>query len=68
MVRIRFEGLSVGEISQSSGVFSGNNFPIKWKNEKLSNEGFGSISGDHNKSTRITSAVVDKAVNKSNKG
>ncbi len=48
MVRITFKDLQVQVISNSSGVFSGNNLQIGWTHRAKVNDGQGSVSGDHN--------------------
>jgi hypothetical protein len=59
MSRIIFNDLNVKEISNSSGVFSGLNFQIKWKHSKKINDGFGSMSGDKNVSLGNRNIVFD---------
>jgi hypothetical protein len=60
MVRITFQDLKINEISQSSGVFSGNNAQMNWKHVARVNEGQGVISGDHNVVTRSIHAICRK--------
>lgn len=58
MVRIEFGDLVIGEISDSSGVFSGDNLQVKWKSYIKKNEGFGNVEGDSNNSLNNQSAVI----------
>lgn len=48
MDHISFKKLEVGEITNSSGIFSGENILNNWKHRAKINEGFGNISGDQN--------------------
>lgn len=48
MVTIRFKALQIGEISQSSGVFSGDNLQVGWETKSKDNQGGGSYTGDRN--------------------
>lgn len=58
MVRIEFKDLIINEISDSSGVFSGDNLLVKWKAFIQSNEGYGSLSGENNRCVNNKSKVV----------
>lgn len=58
MVRVEFGDLVVGEISDSSGVFTGDNLQVKWKSYIKKDEGFGSVEGDSNNSLNNQSAVI----------
>jgi hypothetical protein len=48
MVHIHFGNLTIDEVKDSSGVFSGVNIQVKWRNVSKVNEGQGVISGDRN--------------------
>ncbi|MGE5631613.1 MAG: hypothetical protein ACM3TR_11025 [Caulobacteraceae bacterium] len=58
MVRIDFGDLIIGNISDSSGVFSGDNLQVKWKAYIKADEGFGILEGDENKSLNNQSVVI----------
>lgn len=58
MAKIQFGDLVIEQISDSSGVFTGNNIQVKWKSYQKSDSGFGTIAGDGNKSTNLQSAVI----------
>jgi hypothetical protein len=48
MVKIYFKDIKIDKITNSSGVFYGENFQAKWKHSSKTNEGFGKVSGDKN--------------------
>ncbi|WP_248924615.1 hypothetical protein [Paenibacillus hamazuiensis] len=48
MVKIIFGDLRIQSISQSSGVFSGENETAGWKHFSKTNEGFGKVAGNDN--------------------
>ncbi|MDC3417387.1 hypothetical protein [Aquibacillus salsiterrae] len=48
MTKIRFKDLNVKEITNSSGIFSGDNLQVKWTHHKKTSEGFGSVGGEKN--------------------
>lgn len=48
MARIHFNDLKIDQISSSSGVFSGKNRQYGWRASKKTNDGNGSVSGNHN--------------------
>lgn len=58
MVRIEFGDLIIEQISDSSGVFSGDNLQVKWRSWIKVDEGFGSLEGDSNNSINNQSAVI----------
>ena len=58
MVRIEFGDLIVEQISDSSGVFSGDNLQVKWRSSVKVDEGFGTLNGDCNNSKYNQSAVI----------
>lgn len=58
MVRIEFGDLVIEEISDSSGVFTGNNLQVKWRSSIRVDDGFGTLEGDHNSSINNQSAVI----------
>jgi hypothetical protein len=45
MVRIRFQELRIGAVSDSSGVFSGHNVQSGYKHTAKWNQAFGTVSG-----------------------
>jgi hypothetical protein len=48
MVKIFFKDLKINVVSSSSGVFTGTNMQLNWRNYEKINEGQGTISGDKN--------------------
>ncbi|HYF83356.1 MAG TPA: hypothetical protein VEB00_10055 [Clostridia bacterium] len=58
MVRIEFGDLIIEQLSDSSGVFSGDNFQAKWRSWMKVDEGFGTLEGDFNNSLNNQSAVI----------
>ena len=67
-MKIVLKNLNVGKISHSSGVFSGENLQIDWNSYKKINEGFGTMLGSYNKSTKNRHVVQkvdfeDKKIN-----
>ncbi len=58
MVRIEFGDLVIEQISDSSGVFSGDNLQVKWRSWAKVDEGFGTLEGDSNNSMNNQSAVI----------
>lgn len=58
MVRIEFGDLIIDRISDTSGVFSGDNLQVKWRSSLKVDEGFGSLEGDYNSSVNNQSAVI----------
>ncbi|KUO77623.1 MAG: hypothetical protein APF77_19920 [Clostridia bacterium BRH_c25] len=58
MVKIEFGDLIIERISDSSGVFSGDNLQVKWRSWVKTDEGFGTLEGDSNNSTYNKSAVI----------
>jgi uncharacterized protein YjcR len=48
MSRIHFHDLKIGQISSSSGVFSGDNRQFGWRASKKTNDGNGTVTGNHN--------------------
>ena len=62
MVRIKFNDIHIHTISNSSGFFSGDNFQIRWKHSSKKNEGFGSISGEKNTSTKNYNILNDSDI------
>ncbi|MGD6878620.1 hypothetical protein [Bacillus infantis] len=47
--KIHFDDLSIGQITDSSGVFMGRNRQKNWSSHMNGTSGFGSIEGDLNK-------------------
>ena len=58
MVKIEFGDLIIEQVSDSSGVFSGDNFQVKWRSWMKVDEGFGILEGDSNNSLNNQSAVI----------
>ncbi len=58
MLRIEFGDLIIEQLSESSGVFTGDNIQVKWRSCEKSDSGFGTISGDCNNSSNIQGAVI----------
>lgn len=60
MVYIRFKNLTIDEVTQSSGVFSGTNRQLFWNHRKKINEGYGAVSGEHNQTNHNRNIVRDE--------
>lgn len=58
MVRIEFGDLIIDQISDSSGVFTGDNLQVKWQSSIKVDEGFGTLEGDSNSSINNQSSVI----------
>jgi hypothetical protein len=58
MVRIEFGDLIIEQITDSSGVFTGDNLQVRWLSYRKVDDGFGILEGDSNNSTCIQSAVI----------
>ena len=63
MVRIEFGDLIIEQISDSSGVFTGENLQVKWRSYVKADDGFGTLAGDSNSSTNNQSAVIRPCIN-----
>lgn len=48
MANIKFDNLIVDQITQSSGIYSGTNVPMRYRSEHHKHEGLGKITGDEN--------------------
>ncbi|MCH5584643.1 hypothetical protein MK805_06625 [Shimazuella sp. AN120528] len=59
MNNISLQKLEVGEIANSSGVFSGENTMHYWKHQSKRNEGFGTILGDGNQLSHSITILED---------
>ncbi|MEH7385849.1 hypothetical protein V7147_10615 [Bacillus sp. JJ1521] len=59
-MKIVLKQLNVEKVSDSSGIFSGENLQIDWKSYKKMNEGFGLMLGNHNQSTKNYHIVQKK--------
>lgn len=57
MAKIKIENLDINEIQNSSGVLSGKNTPVNWKNINKSTDGFGKIEGNKNKIFKNLSVI-----------
>ncbi len=62
MNNISFKKLEVGEIANSSGIFSGENSMSYWKHRAKINEGFGTILGDHNQLSHSNNILSDSDI------
>lgn len=62
MLKIQFDELKIDSISESSGVFSGDNVLINWKAKSVTNEGFGTLSGSNNRSINNKSFIIKETV------
>lgn len=58
MVRIMLGDFKVDEITNSSGIFTGENVEIQWKAFIRTNSGYGDIRGDRNKYSNNKSMVL----------
>lgn len=58
MVKIEFGDLIIEQVSESSGVFTGDNLQAKWRAYAKIDEGFGNLTGDSNNSLNNQSAVI----------
>lgn len=58
MVRIEFGDLVINQISDSSGVFTGDNLQVKWQSCIKIDEGFGLLEGDGNKPVNNQSIII----------
>ena len=63
MVKIEFGDLIIEQISDSSGVFTGDNLQVKWRSYIKVDEGFGTLEGDSNSSMYNQSAVIRPCIN-----
>lgn len=63
MVKIEFGDLIIEQISDSSGVFTGDNLQVKWRSCMKIDEGFGTLEGDSNNSMNNQSAVIRPCIN-----
>lgn len=63
MLRIEFGDLVIENISDSSGVFTGDNLQVKWCSCMKINEGFGTLEGDSNRTINNQSAVIKPCIN-----
>lgn len=58
MVRIEFGDLIIEQVSDSSGIFTGDNMQVKWRSYSKVDDGFGTLEGDLNNSINNQSAVI----------
>jgi len=58
MVKIEFGDLIIEQMSDSSGVFTGDNLQLKWRSYRKFDEGFGTLEGNSNNSLNNQSAVI----------
>ncbi len=54
--------IRIGNVEGASCVNMGNNFPTNFHSQKKHNQGFGSISGDHNQFHQARTALNDADV------
>lgn len=54
--------LRIGSIEEASCLNMGNNWPIGFESYKKHNQGFGSITGDHNDLEAIESKLSDSKI------
>ncbi|MBM7624454.1 hypothetical protein [Sporohalobacter salinus] len=55
---IKVKELKIGEINNSSGMFSGDNLQVKWNAFAKSNEGYGILDGNYNKLSNTKSIII----------
>ncbi|WP_157911779.1 spore germination protein [Alteribacter populi] len=60
MVRIEFDNLSIKNVVNSSGVFTGDNIQIGFKNTRKVNEGMGASTGDVTVTVNNRHLVMDQ--------
>ncbi|KIL41448.1 hypothetical protein SD70_07370 [Gordoniibacillus kamchatkensis] len=60
MVRIRFQQIQIGTISNSSGVFSGSNQQWGYKHSGKQNQAFGTVDGMRCSVSDIKAALNDR--------
>lgn len=58
MVRIEFGDLIIEQVSNSSGIFTGENLQVGWRSYRRVDDGFGILEGDCNNSSNNQSAVI----------
>ena len=58
-VKINFKGLTIDQVSGTSGVFSGKNMHVNWESYSKKNETFGSITGQGNEIHQNHNVVFD---------
>jgi hypothetical protein len=59
MVKFNFKELKIGHISNSSGIFYGQNIQVNWKHTSKVNDGHGTISGENNNLNKNLNATID---------
>jgi hypothetical protein len=59
LTRIYFQELRIKQISNASGVFSGQNLQVSWKHITKTNDGFGNLSGDKNITMFNRNVLID---------
>lgn len=60
MVKIELGSITIDQVSNVSGVFSGDNHHYGWRYSSKTNEGFGSVIGSNNQTVRHTHVVIDQ--------
>ncbi|MCA0972491.1 hypothetical protein LCM20_17990 [Halobacillus litoralis] len=48
MANIKFHNITVDQITNASGIYSGQNVPLRYKSESRKFEGLGRVVGDRN--------------------
>lgn len=56
---ISFDKLSAGTVSSSSGIFNGRNIQFGWSSHSKTNNGFGTMGGNHNTMHNNLNIVFD---------
>lgn len=56
---INFDKLSAGTVSSSSGIFNGKNIQFGWSSHSKTNNGFGTLGGNHNNFHDNVNVVFD---------
>lgn len=59
MKNIHFDSFNVKTIRKNSGIFNGENFHHNFLGSSESNEGFGEIIGDYNRTSRTEHQVFE---------
>ncbi|WP_078433568.1 hypothetical protein [Metabacillus halosaccharovorans] len=60
MVKVQYKSISVQHITNSSGVFFGDNVQYRWRVQKKTSEGFGNVMGSGNKIKRNTTVKRER--------
>ncbi|WP_226530403.1 hypothetical protein [Metabacillus niabensis] len=60
MVKVQYKSISVQHITNSSGVFFGDNVQYRWRVQKKTSKGFGDVKGSGNKIIRNTTVKRER--------